>query len=258
MASDDRARREVQVELASALVDRGELTEAQSILAAVVDEAHAAGEEVVEWRARLGLIAVRLWLNEGEIGVAGTRAREAIPVLERHADDLGLARAWLLVGLCDFWLGRSRDADAAFARGLTCARGARSGRDEAQILSWYLIVGWYGPTPAEEAVRRCHDVLEQTSSRQVEAIARTELGALLSLSGRFDEARESWKEGVAILEELGLRIAAAGMSQERADIELLAGTCRPRRPCCATRARPSRSSASAASSRPARHVSDSA
>ena len=71
IAADDRARREVQVELASALVDRAELTEAQSILAAVVDEAHAAGEEVVEWRARLGLVAVRLWLNEGEIAAAG-------------------------------------------------------------------------------------------------------------------------------------------------------------------------------------------
>src|SRR5439155_22772371 len=49
---------------------------------------------------------------------------------------------------------------------------------------------------------------------------------LLALSGRFDEARQSWKDGVAILQELGLQIAVAGMSQERFDIELLAGDLR--------------------------------
>jgi class 3 adenylate cyclase/tetratricopeptide (TPR) repeat protein len=220
---DERARREVQVELASALVDRGELKEAQSILAAIVDEAHTAREEVVEWRARIGLVAVGLWLADIEIGAGGELVRAAIPVLERHADDLGLARAWQLVGLTDFWQGRSREADEAFARGLVCARSSRSGRDEAQILTWYLISAWYGPTPARQALARCHDVLEQTLSRQVEAIARTERGALLALSGRFDAARKSWNEGVAILEELGLPIAVAGMSQERFDIELLAG-----------------------------------
>src|SRR5207247_3836061 len=126
-----RAWREVQVELASALVDRGELKAAQSMLAAVVDGAHAAAEEVVEWRARVGLIAVRLWLNDVKIAAGGELVGEAIPVLERHADDLGLARAWQLVGLTDFWQGRPREADEAFARGLACARSARSGRDEA-------------------------------------------------------------------------------------------------------------------------------
>jgi class 3 adenylate cyclase/tetratricopeptide (TPR) repeat protein len=220
---DESAQREVRVELALALIERGDLKAAQSIFAAVVEDAHAAGEDVVEWRARVGLVAVGLWLGEVEIAAGGELVREAIPVLERHADDLGLARAWHLVGLTDFWQGRSLEADEAFAWGLACARSAHSGRDEAQILMWYLISAWYGPTPAREALARCHDVLEQTRSRHVEAIARTEIGALLALSGRFDEARESWAEGVAILQELGLRIAAAGMSQERFDIELLAG-----------------------------------
>ena len=45
---DDPAQREVRVELASALVERGELKAAQSIFVEVVDEARAAGEEVVE------------------------------------------------------------------------------------------------------------------------------------------------------------------------------------------------------------------
>ena len=217
------SQREVQVELASALLDRGELQAAQSIFATVVDEAHAAGEEVVEWRARVGHVAVGLWVDDVWAAAGGGLVRDAIPVLERHGDDLGLARAWLVVGMTDFWLGKSREADEAFARGLVCARNARSGRDEAQLLIWYLISAWYGPTPAREALARCHDVLERTSSKQVEAVARVEMGALLALSGRFDEARRSWQQGVAVLGELGLPILAAGSSEERFGIELLAG-----------------------------------
>jgi tetratricopeptide (TPR) repeat protein len=220
---DGRAQREVQVELAFALFDRGELKASQSIFATVVDEAHAAGEEVVEWQARVGVVVVGLWVDDVWATAGIELVREAIPVLERHGDNLGLARAWLVVGLIDFWLGRSRNADEAFVRGLACARNARSGRDEAQLLIWYLISAWYGPTPAGEALARCHDVLEQTSSKQVEAIARTEAAPLLALSGRFDEARQSWQEGVSMLGELGLPIFVAGSSEERFDIELLAG-----------------------------------
>ena len=65
--NDDPARREVRVELASALVERGELKAAQSILVEVVDEARAAGEEAVEWRARVGLVAAELWLVERDV-----------------------------------------------------------------------------------------------------------------------------------------------------------------------------------------------
>ena len=220
---EDPAQREVRVELAFALMDRGELKAAQSIFGEVVGDASAAGEEVAEWRARVGLVAVGMWLNEWNIATSGELARNAVPVLERHEDDLGLARAWLLVGLSDFWQGKSGASDEAFARGVACARRAHNRHDEGQILIWYLVSSWYGPTPAHEALERCRRVLEQTSSRQLEAVALTEQAALLALSGRFDEARESWEEGLAILEELGLPIFAAGMSQERFDIERLAG-----------------------------------
>jgi class 3 adenylate cyclase/tetratricopeptide (TPR) repeat protein len=223
MPNDGSAQREVQVELASALLDRGELKAAQSIFATVVDEAHAAGEEVVEWRARVGQVSVGLWLDDVWDAAASELVQAAIPVLGRHRDNLGLARAWLVVGMTEFWLGRSRAADEAFARGLVCARDARSGRDEAQLLTWYLISAWFGPTPAREALERCDDVLERTSSKQVEAVARVEAGALLALSGRFDEARESWHDGVRMLGELGLPILAAGSSEEYFCIELLAG-----------------------------------
>ena len=125
-------------------------------------------------------------------------------------------------GSPSFWQGKS--GDEAFARGLACARRARSGRDEAQILNWFLVSSWYGPTPAHEALARCRDVLEQTSSRQVEAIARIEQGALLALSGRFDEARRvlEGRRGDARGAGTSDRLRP-GRSQELFDIERLAG-----------------------------------
>ena len=221
LPSDDPVRRELRVELAFALIEHGELREARTAFAEVLDEAHAAGEEVVEWRARIGVLAAEVWLNEREMAVHTELVLAAIPALERLGDELGLARAWFLVGLTSFWQGRS--GDEAFARAVACARHAGSGRDEAQILIWMLISSWFGSMPAREALARCREVLEGASSRQVEAVARIEQGALLALSGSFDEARRSWQDGVAILEELGLPLLAAGMSQERFDIEWLAG-----------------------------------
>ena len=219
----DRGHRDVRLELAFALLDRGEMKPAQATFAAVVEEANAAGEEIVEWRARTGLLAAELWLGERDNAASGELVRKAIAVLERQADDLGLGRAWLVAGLTEFWLGRPGHAHESFAQGVACARRARSGRDEAQNLMWYLVSCWFGPMPAREALARCREVAEQTSSRQVEAIARVEQGALLALSGRFDEARQSWMEGVAMLQELGHRMAAAGSSEELFDIERLAG-----------------------------------
>jgi class 3 adenylate cyclase/tetratricopeptide (TPR) repeat protein len=219
----DPARTEVRTELGFALLDRGELKAAESTLGDVVEAARESGNEVVEWRARVGLTAVGLWLNTRDIVESGEFVRQAISVLEQHGDDLGLAHAWQLAGLTDLWQGNARQSEDAFARGVACARRAGSGRDEAQILNWYLVSTWYGPTPAREGLARCLEVLEQTPSRQVEATARVEGAAILALSGRFDEARQDWKDGVAMLEELGLRIAVAGCSEELFDIERLAG-----------------------------------
>ncbi len=222
LRGDDPARGELRNELAVALAELGELSNAGSIFAEVIEAAQAVGDERLEWRARLGQISVEQWLS-GPLEEARAVAERAIPVLERLGDDIGLARAWQLVALTSFWSGASRAAEDAFAHAVDHARRSNSLREEAQALSWLLIATLFGPTPAEEGIRRCREIRERTSSRQVEAIALGEEGTLLAKSGRFDEARELWEQGAETLEELGLRILAAGTSQERFEIEILAG-----------------------------------
>ena len=53
-------------------------------------------------------------------------------------------------------------------------------------------------------------------------MALLQQGTLLAMSSRFAEARELFHRGKQILEDLGLAILAAGASQERFDIEMLA------------------------------------
>src|SRR5207302_4167150 len=95
--------------------------------------------------------------------------------------------------------------------------------EEAQALSWLLIGTWMGPTPVENGVRRCREILERAPTRQVEAMALLEQAPLLAMCGRFSEARELFQRGKEIIEDLGLAISAAGASQERFEIEMLAG-----------------------------------
>ncbi|MDQ2980866.1 MAG: AAA family ATPase [Actinomycetota bacterium] len=218
----DPTRLELVPDLATALTEVGELSQADSILGETVEAARAVGNERLEWRARLGRVSVQVWMG-GSAEQAAAVAEQAVEAFARLGDDLGLARTWNLVALTRFWLGATAAAEEAWRHAIEHARRAESPREEAQALSWLLIGTWMGPTPVEDGVRRCQEILERSPTRQVEAVALLEQGPLLAMCGRFSEARELFHRGKEILEDLGLAILAAGVSAERFDIEMLAG-----------------------------------
>jgi len=219
---NDPTRLELTPDLATALTEVGELSQADSILGETVEAALAVGDERLEWRARLGRASVQMWMGGSEEQSAAVAA-QAVEAFGRLGDELGLASAWNLAALTRFWLGSAAVAEEAWRHAIGHARRAESMREEAQALSWLLIGTWIGPTPVEDGVRRCQAILERSPTRQVEAIALLEQGTLLAMSGRFSEARELFHRGKEIIDDLGLPILAAGASQERFDIEMLAG-----------------------------------
>ena len=218
----DRARLELVPDLATALTEVGELSQADSILGETIETAQAAGNERLQWRARLGRASVQMWLGGSQEQGAAVAA-QAVEAFDRLGDELGLARAWNLAALTRFWLGTTAVAEKAWRHAIEHARRAESPREEAQALSWLLIGTWSGPTPVEDGIRRCQEILERSPTRQVEAMALLEQAPLLAMCGRFSEARELFQRGKEIIEDLGLAISAAGASQERFDIEMLAG-----------------------------------
>ena len=222
LPESDPTRVELLPELGTALIEVGELARAVSTFELALEPAQASGDERAAWRARLGRALAQVWMG-GSQEEAGAVAEEAAEALARLDDELGVARACNLLALARFWRGSAAVADEIFNRALEHSRRARSPREEAQALTWRLITSWMGPAAVAEAVARCREIGERAPTRQVEAFALLEQGPLLAMQGRFTEARELFREGRAMLEDLGLAIFVAGSSQEYFDLEMLAG-----------------------------------
>jgi tetratricopeptide (TPR) repeat protein len=222
LPADDPDRLELMPNWAAALIEVGELARADSILELAVEAAVSAGNQRVEWRARLGRATAQVWLG-GSQEQAAAVAEQAAEALAQIGDELGLARAWNLVALTRFWLGSTAVAEDAWRSALEHALRARSSREEAQALSWLLVGSWIGPAPVETAILRCLEAITASPTRQVEAMALLGQGPLLAMRGDFAEARKMFQRGKEMLQDLGLAIAVAGASQECFDIEMLAG-----------------------------------
>ncbi len=216
------ARSEVLQRLGSALARTGQFAAADEALTEAVEAAKTAGDRGTELR---GLIEHLTWRLEGKRATpeeAVALARSAIPVFEGLGDELGLAKAWHLIGdehVADTWAAGAE----ALERALGHARRSGDQREIADILWWLGVDYHHGPTPADEAIRRCDDLLELAKSdRTVQAGMLGMLAGLNAMQGRFTEARLLFAKGLAILEELGLTLRMATRRTISGGIELLA------------------------------------
>ena len=81
-----------------------------------------------------------------------------------------------------------------------------------------------GGTPVPEGIRRCEELVERLGTdRRARAITLAGLAHLRAMNGDFEQARQDYKTGRAILEELGLRFDACTMSIDSGPVELMAG-----------------------------------
>lgn len=215
-------RLEVLQRLGSALARTGQFAAADHALTEAVEAAKTAGDRGNELRALIERITWRLEGKRATAEEAVALARSAIPVFERLSDELGLAKAWHLIGdehVADTW---AAGADA-LERALVHARRSGDQREIADILWWLGVDYHFGPTPADEAIRRCDDLLELAKSdRTVQAGMLGMLAGLNAMQGRFAEARLLFAKGLAILEELGLTLRMATRRTISGAIELLA------------------------------------
>ncbi len=215
-------RLEFLPELGLALSELGEFKRAEDLLLEAENTARAVGDERIEAQAVVGRATVGIWAG-GTGNDAVTAAQKSLRVCERLGEDLGIARSLHLLAQARFWLGQAGAATDAWKRALALTQAAY-GREEAEILSWFLIATWFGPTPLDEGLERCREVeSRRLLPRRVAAYALVERAPFEAMRGRFDDARDLLERGRAILEDLGLVVLAAGTSQEAFDIEMLAG-----------------------------------
>jgi class 3 adenylate cyclase/tetratricopeptide (TPR) repeat protein len=194
---------ELAPDLTDALILAGNFERADQVATAAIEAAED---------SRHGLLALLLRSDvrtftkpEGSLERLRSVAETALPELEKAHDDKGLARAWAAIAWTHHIATRFQPAIDAFERAFAHARRAGDERQANQALIQIGIDLIYGPTPADEAIRRCKAVLEDTSISRwggmgfMDALAVHE-----AMLGDFDAARELVERVRTMTEDLGL------------------------------------------------------
>jgi tetratricopeptide (TPR) repeat protein len=151
-------------------------------------------------------------------------ARAAITVFEEAGDERRLAKAWELLAWALWLQCRAAATEEALQEAIAHARSAGDGRTEAQCLNLSLGAMLFGPMPVAEGIRRCHDMVARTAEQpRIRASALRALAGLQAMEGSFAEARTIITLCRAILEDLGLRVTAASVSETAGMVKMLAG-----------------------------------
>ncbi len=203
LVQSDAPRRDALLSaLGAALFEAGHTREALSVL----DDAVArAPDPRSRARAAVEREFVRLEVEPG----AGTEraqrlAGDVLGEFERAGDDEGQCRAWSLRAQAAWVVGHAQRADAAWERAAACAARAGDERDQFAALARRAMAAVWGPTPVEEAIRRCETFRRQVGSSPV-AVASIDnpLAALHAMRGDFARADEYLRAAIHMREQLG-------------------------------------------------------
>ena len=225
LADDQGARAELAPDMGAALMEVGDLMQADGVLSRAEATAAAGGDKRLELQVRLQ----RCWLQlraEPKVGAARVQeiAEQAIDAFERLHDDAGLARAWSLLAGVHWFASRWGARAEALERALVHARRAGDRREESLILGGLPLSLSWGVTPIPEAVERCRELLAQAGdNRTIEAKILVVLAELEAGLGNFGEARNLYGQSKSILEELGLQLLLGVQTFAAGTIELFAG-----------------------------------
>jgi predicted ATPase/class 3 adenylate cyclase len=219
-------RLELLPDLGEALLDLGEFRLAGEVLNEAVDAAALIGDAPLLAEARLVRLLVERHAAEPESWEAEVlrEASRALPVFEAGGAHAELARTWRLLGYVHSTACRYGEAAVAAQRAIEQARLALDARQEARAATTYATAALYGPTPAEEAIRRCEEIVaSELGDRQAEGLVLCALAQLHAMRGEIDRGRELYRSARAVLEDVGGVVAAASTSLDSASVEMLAG-----------------------------------
>ena len=212
-------------DLAAALMSRGKLDEAGRLLGQAQESARAADDLALAELARLDQHFLLLQTRpEAALDALARATDNAFISFTETANDTGLAHVWRLRAELDWMACSYGGTTVALEQALAHARRASDTREESAITVWLASCLALGPTPAPEAVTRCHELLTQMrGSRRVEAAVCTVLGYLTAMAGTPDPAREFIRRGRQRHEELGLSFSRAHWTVFSGMALLLAG-----------------------------------
>jgi tetratricopeptide (TPR) repeat protein len=222
----DPERKHLLPQLAFALLETGDFQTVQTVVAEVSETAANSGDPRLQAHALMLGLWMRLFTSpEGWAGEAEKEAMRAIEVFGELGDEHGQARGWALLGQVHLYKTQFALGEEAWEKAAAHAHRAGVPRDELESLSWLALCVWAGPTPADEGVRQCRELLERgkgdKKAMSTALFVQAELEAGL---GRFEQAREHIAQAKALLQEVGATVWMAGpLTQFTGLVELWAG-----------------------------------
>jgi DNA-binding SARP family transcriptional activator len=217
-------RAELLTDLAEALRETGDFERAESVLAEVIESASGADDQVLEARALVIRLRLRLLTDPAVTEEVSREGKSLVEIFEDAGDERLLAKAWELLAWAPWFRCRAAETDEALRRAIDYARRAGDARTEAQSLNLSVGAAFFGPMPVREAIRLCEEILAQGGQqRRIVASATRALAGLKAMAGSFAEARELVDAHKEILQELGLTVTAASAAETYGIVEMLAG-----------------------------------
>lgn len=216
---------ELQLDLATALAESGELRAAGTITEGVLAVATESQDRVIAARARLQDSAIRSMTDyDGWMQTAGEELPALLDELKELKDELGQIRALQLLADYHWDNLRTAKAEELLTQALPMARKLADRAEEGKIEGFLAAAAFWGPMPVDEAIQLCTSISSsRPDDRLLQAKCMRSLSALHAMKGDFDQARALVAESRTLHMELGQLLSLAHSSQYFGLVEMMAG-----------------------------------
>ena len=169
-----------------------DLSWADEVLTEAVEAADESGDRSLASHALVQRGLLRLFMAANPVPQEFMDvADQAIPVFEERGDDIGLSRAWRLVGQAHYLDRRGASCAEATERAFRHAQRADDRFEEGEAVEWLGISLVLGSTPASDAEQKCRELLREVdghSASEVNLLGT--LAYVVAIQGRSDEFKE--------------------------------------------------------------------
>jgi class 3 adenylate cyclase/tetratricopeptide (TPR) repeat protein len=225
--SQEGVRRDVELTrmLTRALWETGDLAGSAVVLEEAGEFTAKLGDRRLQAHVRLGVLQLQLNGPAADLAPIRRELTELLDVFEAAEDDLGLATTWVTIGQADWLASRAAASEAAYSQALAPARRAGDRWLQLRILSALPSHLVHGPTPVDQGIRGCEELLGQAEGAPlVESSVLRALARLHAMQGDFERARAEMSRGNEILDELGHKLEAeASRGHGTTFVEMLSG-----------------------------------
>jgi hypothetical protein len=211
--------------LGVALTETGRPDETEALLVAGVEQARAAGSEAAALRARIQLLANRVYRSptQSEVEAAAVDAHAAAEALQALGDGVGLAEAAIAIEYLGWMRGDLDEHRVWGMLGLRHGLAAGRPREAAQGTADAVLATAFGRTPFDD-FPGVADEFERIGEHPLTASASAALRAMAALGAgddaAFDQHERAWRD---VLEHHGLSWIGAAQALVLAALETWTG-----------------------------------